>query len=76
MILITGGLGFIGLHAARTLLAMGETCVLTQHHVRRIPEVLKEEIGSRLFIQQLDVTDVNAFLQLGEKHPPITSVMG
>jgi nucleoside-diphosphate-sugar epimerase len=29
MILITGGLGFIGLHMASALLDMGETCVLT-----------------------------------------------
>lgn len=69
MILITGGLGFIGLHTARALLAMDETCVLTQHHVTRIPEVLKEKMGSRLFIEQLDVTDANAFLKLGKKYP-------
>jgi UDP-glucose 4-epimerase len=68
MILITGGLGFIGLHTARALLALGETCVLTQHHVTRTPEVIKEEIGSRLFIEQLDMTDIDAFLKLGEKH--------
>ncbi len=65
MILITGGLGFIGLHTARAL---------TQHHVTRIPEALQEEIGSRLFIEQLDVTDANAFLKLGEKYP-ITRIL-
>ncbi len=74
MILITGGLGFIGLHTARALLAVGETCVLTQHHVKRIPDILKEEIGSRLFIEQLDVTDANAFLKLGENYP-ITGII-
>lgn len=68
MILITGGLGFIGLHTARALLALGETCVLTQHHVTRTPEVFKGEIGSRLFIEQLDMTDSDAFLRLGEKY--------
>lgn len=74
MILITGGLGFIGLHTARALLARGETCVLTQHRMTRIPEILKEEIGSRLFIEQLDVTDSNAFLKLGENYP-ITGII-
>ena len=68
MILITGGLGFIGLNTARALLEVGETCVLTQHRVARIPEVLKGEMGTRLFIEPLDVTDANAFLALGKKH--------
>ena len=68
MILLTGGLGFIGLNTARALLEVGETCVLTQHRVARIPEVLKDEMGTRLFIEPLDVTDANTFLALGKKH--------
>jgi UDP-glucose 4-epimerase len=68
MILITGGLGFIGLHTAHALLDRGETCVLTQHRVRRIPKMIKEEIGSRLFIESLDVTDSKALLSLGKKY--------
>ena len=62
MILITGGLGFIGLNTARALLALGETCVLTQHQSAHLPEDLKDEMGSRLFIEPLDVMDVNALL--------------
>jgi UDP-glucose 4-epimerase len=69
MILITGGLGFIGLNTARALVALDETCVLTQHHGADLPEDLKDEIGSHLFIEPLDVTDVKAFLSLGEKYP-------
>lgn len=69
MILITGGLGFIGLNTTRALLALGETCVLTRHQSAQLPGDLKDEIGSRLFIEPLDVTDVNAFLALGEKYP-------
>jgi nucleoside-diphosphate-sugar epimerase len=30
VILITGGLGFIGSHTARALLDLGESCLLTQ----------------------------------------------
>ena len=30
MILITGGLGFIGSHTTRALLDLGESCVLVQ----------------------------------------------
>ena len=35
MILITGGLGFIGLHTARRFLDAGEKVVLTHDRVRR-----------------------------------------
>ena len=35
MILITGGLGFIGLHTARRFLDVGEQVVLTQYKMRR-----------------------------------------
>jgi UDP-glucose 4-epimerase len=69
MILITGGLGFIGLNTARALLALGEMCVLTQHQSSHLPEDLKDELGSRLFIESLDVTDINALLKLGENYP-------
>jgi UDP-glucose 4-epimerase len=30
VILVTGGLGFVGLHTTRALLEAGETCVLMQ----------------------------------------------
>jgi UDP-glucose 4-epimerase len=69
MILITGGLGFIGLNTARALLALGETCVLTQHQSAHLPEDLKDEMGSRLFIEPLDVMDVTALLTVGENYP-------
>lgn len=69
MILITGGLGFIGLNTARALLDLGETCVLTQHRSAHLPENLKDEMGSRLFIESLDMMDLNALLKLGEKYP-------
>jgi UDP-glucose 4-epimerase len=74
MILITGGLGFIGLHTASALLDMGEKCVLTQHRVNAIPDTFKAEIGSRLFIEQLDVTDASTLLKLGDKYP-ITGII-
>lgn len=74
MILITGGLGFIGRHTASALLEMGEKCLLTQHRISAIPQEFKAEIGSRLFIEQLDVTDTDTFLALGEKYP-ITGII-
>ncbi|GAB3962717.1 NAD(P)-dependent oxidoreductase [Actinoallomurus acanthiterrae] len=64
MILITGGLGFIGSHTARALLDLGESCVLTRRRTARIPAFLDE----RIVVEDLDVTDREAFLGLGERH--------
>ena len=60
MILVTGGLGFIGLSTARSLIDLGETCVLTRFHVARDPEFMSEEFGKRAFVEQLDVTDTDS----------------
>lgn len=68
MILVTGGLGFIGLHTARALLDRGEDCVLTQYRVARHPAFIADEIGSRVFVEQLDVTDGDRLREIGEKH--------
>jgi UDP-glucose 4-epimerase len=68
MILITGGLGFIGLHTARSLLDLGEDVVLTQYRVAREPDFIKDELGKRAFIEQLDVTDGAALMEIGKRH--------
>src|SRR5258705_12783587 len=68
MILVTGGLGFIGLHTARALLDLGESCVLTRYRVTRQPDFLSAEIGKRAFIEQLDITDREAVLALGKQY--------
>jgi UDP-glucose 4-epimerase len=69
MQLITGGMGFVGLHTARALLDMGETCVLTtQSGTIRQPEFLKNEIGGRIFVEQADVGDPTAVLALGKRY--------
>ncbi len=68
MILITGGLGFIGLHTARRFLDVGENVVLTQFRVRREPDFIKEEIGKRVFIERLDVTSAHDVIEVVRKH--------
>ena len=68
MILITGGMGFIGLHTARSLIDMGEQVVLTQYRVAREPDFTRAEIGTNAFVEQLDVTDAEALLTLGTKY--------
>ncbi len=68
MILVTGGLGFVGLNVARALLDCGETCVLTRYRTARRPSFMKNEIGSRVFVEPVDVMDAASFMQLGEKY--------
>ncbi|MGH7772556.1 MAG: NAD-dependent epimerase/dehydratase family protein [Candidatus Binatia bacterium] len=66
--LITGGLGFIGLHTARRLLDVGEAVVLTQYRVRREPDFIKSEIGKRAFIERLDVTSGHDVIDLARRY--------
>jgi UDP-glucose 4-epimerase len=68
MILITGGLGFIGLHTARSILDQGEDVVLTQYRVAREPDFIKDDLGKRAFVEQLDVTDADRLMEIGKKH--------
>jgi UDP-glucose 4-epimerase len=66
--LITGGLGFIGLHTARALLDIGEDLVLTQYRVAREPDFIKDELGKRAKVEQLDVTDKARLDEIGRTH--------
>jgi UDP-glucose 4-epimerase len=68
MILITGGLGFIGLHTARRFLDTGENVVLTHYRVRREPDLIKDEIGKRVFIETLDVTSSHDVIDVVRRH--------
>jgi UDP-glucose 4-epimerase len=68
MILITGGLGFVGTHTARALLDAGESCVLVQRRVPVLPEDLTGESGKRVFTERADITDVDALLDIGTRH--------
>jgi UDP-glucose 4-epimerase len=68
MILITGGLGFMGSNTAQAMLEMGESCVLTQHKNNRVPTLISEQVGKRIFIEPVDVTDRAGLLALGKKY--------
>ena len=68
MILVTGGLGFIGAYTARGLIDLGAEVVVTQYRVARNPAIIAGEVGKQLFVEQLDVTDRDAFLALGKKY--------
>jgi nucleoside-diphosphate-sugar epimerase len=64
MILITGGLGMIGAHAARALADLGREVVVTAHRRTEVPSFL----AGRATVESLDVTDRDAFLALGDRH--------
>ncbi|MGH3398072.1 MAG: NAD-dependent epimerase/dehydratase family protein, partial [Streptosporangiaceae bacterium] len=68
MILITGGLGFIGSHTTRALLDLGESCVLVRRRYPVLPDDLAGEAGQRVFTEQADLTDLAALLDIGERH--------
>ncbi|MFD1146858.1 NAD-dependent epimerase/dehydratase family protein [Saccharothrix hoggarensis] len=65
MILVTGGLGFIGSHTVRALLDLGEGCVLVQRRAADVPADLVDE---RVVVERADVTDRAALLDVGARH--------
>jgi UDP-glucose 4-epimerase len=65
VILITGGLGFIGTHAARALLDLGEGCVLVQRRNAGVPDCLA---GERVAVERADLTDLDALLAIGARY--------
>ena len=68
MILIIGGLGFVGANTAQALLDLGEACILTQHRNSRVPAFLRDHVGKRIFVEPLDISDSEALLALGKKY--------
>ena len=71
MILITGGLGFIGSHTVQALLDAGQECVLVQ---RSRSEVPPGRFGSPVAVKQADASDLQALLAVGRDHP-ITGIV-
>ena len=66
--LITGGMGFIGLHTARAFLDAGEDVVITYFQTWREPSFIRDEYHKRVQIEQVDVIDREGLLALGKKH--------
>jgi len=68
MILIIGGMGFIGLHTARRLVESGERVVITRHSSHRLPDQLKAEVGTRVFVERVDVTNPYEVFEVVRRH--------
>jgi nucleoside-diphosphate-sugar epimerase len=64
MILVTGGLGMIGAHTARSLVDDGHEVVVSARRRTKVPSFL----AGRVTVESLDVTDRDAFLALGDRH--------
>jgi UDP-glucose 4-epimerase len=69
MILVTGGLGFIGSHTARALLDLGESCLLVQRRPAALPAAFEREADKHVFAEQVDISDREKFLEIGTRHP-------
>ena len=68
MVLITGGMGFIGLHTASKFLDAGENVIVTRFRTWREPSFLKDEFGKRVIVESLDTTSPFDCLSLVRKH--------
>jgi UDP-glucose 4-epimerase len=68
MILVTGGLGFIGSHTARALLDLGESVLLVQRRTGTLPGATADEADRRLVVAPVDLHDPGTFLALGRQH--------
>ena len=68
MILVTGGMGFIGMHTARRLLDAGEDVVITYHRSWQEPSFIKDEYGKRVQIEKVDLANPYDVFPLGHKY--------
>ncbi len=65
MILITGGLGFIGSHTVQALLDAGEECVLVQ---RSHAEAPPGRFNRGVAVEQADAADLDALRDVGRRY--------
>ena len=65
MILVTGGMGFIGSHTVQALLDADQECVLVQ---RRAAEVPTGRFSAPVALEQGDITDLRTLTDLGARH--------
>ena len=68
MILVVGGMGFIGLNTTLRLLDAGETVVITQHSAHRVPDALAPYLDDRVFVERVDVTKVYEVMEAAHRH--------
>jgi UDP-glucose 4-epimerase len=67
-ILVTGGMGFIGLHVIGQLLDAGEDVVCTWNRSWRVHESWAEEVGKRVIAERVDVAQPHDVMNATLKH--------
>lgn len=61
VIVVTGGMGFIGSHTVKALAHLGHDCVVTSRRPTR-------DLGDRISVEPVSVADREAMLRLGDRH--------
>lgn len=74
MILITGGLGFLGVNLAKHLLDLGQEVLLTRHQNFQVPEILASSLDKGLYIAPMDISDLTTTLDAIKKYK-VTSII-
>ncbi|MCY4581532.1 MAG: GDP-mannose 4,6-dehydratase, partial [Chloroflexi bacterium] len=67
-VLITGGMGFIGLHTARAFVDAGEDVVITYYQTWREPSFIKDEYGKRVIVEKADVSEPSVIEEVARKY--------
>jgi UDP-glucose 4-epimerase len=68
MILITGGLGFLGGNLGKYLLDRGQEVLLTSNKNAQVPSILAPFVGKGLHIAPMDVTSITTIFNALKKH--------
>jgi nucleoside-diphosphate-sugar epimerase len=68
MILVTGGMGFIGVHVVKSLLDAGEDVVVTWNRSWRVPDFWADELDKRVFAERVDVANPYETMAVAAKH--------
>ena len=67
-VLITGGMGFIGLHTARAFVDAGEDVVITWYQTWREPDFIKDDYGHGVIVEKGDVSQPDVIRDLAKRH--------
>ena len=74
MILITGGLGFLGGNLAKYFLDQSKEVLLTRHKNPQVPDLLSPYVGKGLQITAMDITNLTTILEAIKKYK-VTSIV-